>query len=429
MPGCIATTATTVGCSGRLSRAAAPAVRSRSATCVSTVRVATAWVASTSSKAARGISRTVESRLARTPADLGSPVSSASSPITSPGPSSRTIRPATSISRRPRRTTYAGPGGSPASINQVPAGTATSREAASSRCRASSGMPASIGTADRSVATRGRGGGGQVGADRHRRMHGRRTAVVLAVVLVGGGRDATERERHGGHGEEGDDGQHPAVVEGVDRGRRRGVVEDDDQDRDAQDPAELAGAGDERGRGGVARARDRGQCGTAEEGEGRADTDPADDLARHPLGPERRLDADPLVVPDVRAGPDDRARHDEGAVAVAVRQRAEPGGDHGGDDGPGHQCQSGLQHAVAPDVLQPQDVGQQVGVEAEPGQHRGQAGDPEGREPQQCRVQERRAVCARADPEQGEQHGGGEERPEGLRAAPSPVVAPARCRG
>ena len=72
------------------------------------------------------------------------------------------------------------------------------------------------------------------------------------------------------------------------RGRRRPrspgwACDDHDQERDAQDPADLAGAGDNRGRSGVAPARDRGQGGTAEQGEGRADPDTADHLARDPL--------------------------------------------------------------------------------------------------------------------------------------------------
>ena len=90
------------GCGrARPRRRAPPAVRSRSATWVSTNRAAAGSVASIVSKASRGISSTVESRRARTPAERCSPVSRASSPSTSPGPSSRTSRPPTSTSSRP----------------------------------------------------------------------------------------------------------------------------------------------------------------------------------------------------------------------------------------------------------------------------------------------------------------------------------------
>ena len=94
-PACRPTTAITDGCGGRVRGGGPPAVRSRSATWVSTKRAAAASVASIVSKASLGISSTVESRRARTPAERCSPVSRASSPSTSPGPSSRTSRSAT----------------------------------------------------------------------------------------------------------------------------------------------------------------------------------------------------------------------------------------------------------------------------------------------------------------------------------------------
>ena len=139
-------TAITFGATGtRPAVLAPPAVRSRWATWVRTTPAAAGSVSSRVVNAARGTSTTCESRRARTAAERRSPVRSASSPSTSPGPSSRTSRPPTSTSSRPLRTRYADPAGSPSRISHSPACTGSSRVAASSRSRALSGRPPSSG--------------------------------------------------------------------------------------------------------------------------------------------------------------------------------------------------------------------------------------------------------------------------------------------
>ena len=132
---------------------------------------------------------------------------------------------------------------------------------------------------------------------------------------------------------------------------------------------------------------------------------------------------DPLVVPEVGRGPDERPGHDEDAVAVALGQRPEARRDERGHDRAGHQGEAGLQHVVAPDVLQPQDVGQQVGVEAEARGHRCGRTEVERAQAQQGRVEHRRPVAPRADHEQHQRDGGADERAEHLRAGPAPVAA------
>ena len=96
-----------------------PAVRSRSATWPSTNRAAAGSVASTSSKASRGISSTVESRRARTAgrARLAGQQRELAEHLRRAELAHH--RPSTSTSRRPVRTTYADPGGSPSRISHV----------------------------------------------------------------------------------------------------------------------------------------------------------------------------------------------------------------------------------------------------------------------------------------------------------------------
>ena len=134
------------------------------------------------------------------------------------------------------------------------------------------------------------------------------------------------------------------------------------------------------------------------------DPDAAEHLAGQPLGQERRGRAHLRGVPDVaRAGPDQRPRDDEQPVAALRGDRAEDGRDDGGDQRRGHQRQAGTQDAVAPDVGQPQDVRQQVGVEAHAGSDRGDVADLEGADLQQLGVEQRRPVPPGAGHEQDQE--------------------------
>ncbi len=185
------------------------------------------------------------------------------------------------------------------------------------------------------------------------------------VLVLDGRPDATERERQHGDDDERDDREHPALVQRRDDGGGAGVTEDHDEDRDAEHPAELARARRDRGCRRVPAAGNSCERRAAEKWERGAHADAAEHLPRHPLGPEGRLEADPLVVPEVGRGPHERTRDHEDAVAVPFGQGSEPRGHQRGDDGTRHEGQAGTQHVVAPDVLQPQHVRQQVGVEPE----------------------------------------------------------------
>ena len=177
------------------------------------------------------------------------------------------------------------------------------------------------------------------------------------------------------------DRQDPAVVERRDRRRGGRITEDDDQEGDPQHPAQLPGAGHDRGRGRVAPPGHRGQRRAAQQRQGRADPDAAEHLAGKPLGPERGHQSDFLVVPEVGARPHEGAGDHEESVAVLVGQGAEPRRHHRGDESARHQGEAGPQHVVAPDVLQPQDVVQQIGVEPDARQHGCDRGDAEGGDP------------------------------------------------
>ena len=151
LPACRPTTATTWGRAGRSRVERVPAVRIWPATWVRTVRAARGSRSSSASKAARGTSMRLASRRARTPADRGSPVSSDSSPTTAPGVSVRSSRSPWTTSRRPLRSRYADPGGSPSRTSHSPA-SRSSRPLASARAtRASSESAATSGMSPRPI--------------------------------------------------------------------------------------------------------------------------------------------------------------------------------------------------------------------------------------------------------------------------------------
>ncbi len=129
------------------------------------------------------------------------------------------------------------------------------------------------------------------------------------------------------------------------------------------------------------------------------------------------------MVPEVGRGPDEGTGHDEPPVPVPLGERPQAGRPDRGDHGPRHQGQARAQHVVPPDVLEPEDVGEQVGVEAEARDDGGERPDVKGRQPQQGGVDERRPVPSRADDGAGEDRGGAPQAEERLRARPSPVGA------
>ena len=200
--------------------------------------------------------------------------------------------------------------------------------------------------------------------------------------------ETTQREGDQGDEHERPDGEQPAVVEGSNRRGSGGVAQDHDQHRDAQHPAQLARARHDGRCGGITTAGNGGERGAPQQRQCRADPDTAEHLPREPLRPERRKQAHLLVVPEVGARPHQGAGHHEDAVAVTIGQRSQSCCDDCGHQRAGHQCETGPQHAVPPDVLQPQDVGQQIGVEPQTGEHGRSCGDAEGRDLHQRRVQE-----------------------------------------
>ena len=247
--------------------------------------------------------------------------------------------------------------------------------------------------------------------------------AVLDVLVVRAGRHLADRQGDERDEDERDDRQHPAVPEGGHDARAGGVAHDQDEDRDAQHAAELAGAGDEGRRRRVPTPGHRGEGCAAEQRQGGAHPDARQDLARQPLGPEGRLEADHLVVPEVGAGPHQRAGDDQDPVPHPLGERSEPGGHHRSHQRARHQRQARTQDVVPPHVLEPQDVGQQVGVEAEARQDGRGTRRPEGPDAHERRVDDRRTVAQRAPHEQRGEEGGEQERAQDPRAAPAPVVA------
>ena len=120
--------------------------------------------------------------------------------------------------------------------------------------------------------------------------------------------------------------------------------------------------------------------------------------------------------------PDQCPGDDEQPVPALRRDRAEDCRDHSGDQRRGDQRHAGAQDAVAPDVGQPQDVGQQVGVEAHPGCDRGDVAHLEGADLEQLGVQQRRAVAPGAEHEEGQQQRGDDEAADDGPARPAPLV-------
>ncbi len=102
---------------------------------------------------------------------------------------------------------------------------------------------------------------------------------------------------------------------------------------------------------------------------------------------------------------------------------AQHGSDHRGDQRSGHQREARPQDAVAPDIGQPQDVGQQVGVEAHPGSDRRDVADLEGADLEQLWVEQRRAVAPGAEHEQDQQSRRGDEAADHRPAGPAPVIS------
>ena len=127
----------------------------------------------------------------------------------------------------------------------------------------------------------------------------------------------------------GEDREEVGAVGGAERLRQRGRVADDrDQDRGAEDGADLAEGGVDGAGGGEAVVGDVADGGGAEGREGEADADPGQAGAGQPeaepvgLGAGRAQDHD-------AGGEEERAGDDHGAVAEAVGEAAGGAGDDG----------------------------------------------------------------------------------------------------
>ena len=166
-----------------------------------------------------------------------------------------------------------------------------------------------------------------------------------------------------------------------------------------------------------------------EQRQGHPDPDAAEHLAGQPLGEEGRGGAHLGGVPDVPGGPDQRTGDDEQPVAALGGDRAQDGRDHRGDQRGGNQRQAGTQDAVAPDVGQPQDVGQQVGVEAHAGRDRRDVADLEGPDLQQLGVEQRRAVAPGAEHEEEQRARPTLRSSRSPPSSSSPSHRPGRCPG
>ena len=179
----------------------------------------------------------------------------------------------------------------------------------------------------------------------------------------------------------------------------------------------------DRGCRGVAATGHRGQGRAAEQRQGGPDADAAEHLARQPLGPERRLEPDPLVVPEVGGGPHERAGHDERRGSRSARPAGRAGRPPGRRrarraPGPGRRAARRSPRRTAATARW--SAGRRRSRSPRPPLRRTEVERPQ---PQQHRVEHRRAVPSRADHEQHQGHGGADERAEHLRAGPAPVGA------
>ena len=94
---------------------------------------------------------------------------------------------------------------------------------------------------------------------------------------------------------------------------------------------------------------------------------PEQQHAGQPLGDELAASRPTCVTNQNTAGaPEQRRRHEHGAVAEALGEPARRSGDGGGDERAGRHRQAGLEHRVVPDGGQEEDVAQRVAVEAAP---------------------------------------------------------------
>ena len=103
-------------------------------------------------------------------------------------------------------------------------------------------------------------------------------------------------------------------------------------------------------------------------------------------------------------------------------QRPEPGGDHRRHHGARHQREAGAQHVVPPDVLQPQDVRQQVGVEAQPRPAPWPGSRPRTTRSAAARGRRPAPGVARARTKARRSRTAASERAQHPRAPPAPVV-------
>lgn len=232
-------------------------------------------------------------------------------------------------------------------------------------------------------------------------------------------------EEEGDHrgGEEADRRQFPAVADVVGEGGRGGVGDEGREDGDAEDAAELAGAGVHCGCGGVAAGGDEGGPRGPGHRQGGPHADAAEDLAGEPLAHEVRGQADPGGVPDVGAAPDQRSRYDHHAGPVAVGHMTAGDRHQRRHHSAGSHRQPRQQQRVAPHVVQPQDVCQQVGVEAQAGGHGDQGRDRKAPDLQQLGVEDGGAVVQRTEHGQHQAGDGDDEGGEDAGAGPPPGSA------
>ena len=214
------------------------------------------------------------------------------------------------------------------------------------------------------------------------------------------------------------------MVQAVHDGQRCRHPDQHHQDRDADHGPQLAGAADHGGGGGVARTLGQtGQRSAPEDRQGGPDPDALEQLPGQPLAEERRSGADPLEVPEQAAGPDQRAGYGDQPVPALVGDLAEHRGDHGRHERGRGDRQTRPEQGVVPDVVQPEHVGEQVGVEPGPGDHRRHVADDEGPRAQQRRIDQRRGVGSRGEDEPQGREDRRPERAEHPSVGPAPVGA------
>ena len=204
--------------------------------------------------------------------------------------------------------------------------------------------------------------------------------------------------------------------------QRRRVADDGDEDRGAEDGADLAEGGVDRAGGGETVVGDVADGGRAEGREGEADADSGQDRPGEP-------EAEPVGCCAGRAQDhharreEERPRDDHRPVAEAVGETAGRAGDDGRERRPGQGCGAGLEDRVAPDPGEEEDVAEDQREEGGGEEQGAEVADAEGAVPEQRRLDYRARVPGAAHDHAAQQRRRCREGAKRRGRGPTPIVA------